>query len=186
MSRKRGRKKSENKSFKDYLKQGGQKPKIEILPRKTCPLGKYSQWWITKLGIICKEEVPLKAHTWKEVIPRERETLYKRVLDVDLNQEHVMEAVNESFRKIFKQMRHKLHKQYMDIPDGTAKRDSPPDDVSQENWEHLCAWFESDEFQKKSRAGKGGRNCLKVNHNGGCKSFVRHRYEKVISAYTFV
>ncbi|RZC52851.1 hypothetical protein C5167_021268 [Papaver somniferum] len=60
--------------------------------------------------------------------------------------------------------------------DGT-ERENPHHQVKQEDWEKLCTWFESDEFQTSSTQGKKSRQANTTIHCTGSKPFARYREE---------
>ncbi|KAL5714359.1 hypothetical protein ACHQM5_016332 [Ranunculus cassubicifolius] len=179
--KKGGRKTAQNNILKAHIDRGEPKPRIEIPIGKTRPLGAWSAQWVAEMGIIGKQNIPATCKRWKDVTLGQKEAIYKKVKDrftVDLNLEHQVEAVNDSMKTVIRERRHTFHRHYLSIPEGEDKREDPYKSVTQEEWESLCTWFESDEYKKMSARNKNNRKKQKVNHRGGCKSFVRHRYEQ--------
>ncbi|KAL5700056.1 hypothetical protein ACHQM5_025555 [Ranunculus cassubicifolius] len=182
-TKKNVRKKSVNKKLTEHLRMGSVRPRIEILPELTAPLGPWARSWSTEIGITVRKHVPLRYHTWKEVkTEKGLQPLFEQLLksfDVDFSQPHVVSAVDGHLKKLYKDYRHDLHKYYLALPDDVDKTQYAADDVGQDDWELLCDWWETDEYKRKSVTNKRSRSKLEVLHRGGAKSFARHRYENV-------
>ncbi|XP_065849653.1 uncharacterized protein [Euphorbia lathyris] len=76
----------------------------------------------------------------------------------------------------FKQYKHMCHKHYKKYTAEDAKK-NPPEDVTQEDWVHLCNHFESDAFKKQSEANKLNRAKLVVPNRTGSKSYAQWIFE---------
>ncbi|XP_026450397.1 uncharacterized protein LOC113350475 [Papaver somniferum] len=75
------------------------------------------------------------------------------------------------------QFRCTLHKHYLQYKQDGTERENPHHQVKQEDWEKLCTWFESDEFQTSSTQGKKSRQANTTIHCTGSKPFARYREE---------
>lgn len=76
---KTGRKRAANKSLNGFIDGGGGKPKIEIPIGKMRPLGKWSNEWVSEMGIIIFQNIPLTFHYWKELEEHHKFPLYEKV-----------------------------------------------------------------------------------------------------------
>ncbi|KAL5728342.1 hypothetical protein ACHQM5_001438 [Ranunculus cassubicifolius] len=94
-----------------------------------------------------------------------------------------MKIVNKFLAQRLREHRCRLHRYYKNLGDSIDKRQSPPKNLSQENWNALCNTFETEEFKKRSEKNSENRAQLPVNHRGGSKPFVRYREEHVTKVY---
>ncbi|KAL5722368.1 hypothetical protein ACHQM5_005898 [Ranunculus cassubicifolius] len=178
--RKGGRKIAKNNALDAHFARGGPKPRIEILVGKARPLGPWSAQWVSEVGIICKQIIPVTCECWKDVTISQKTAIYTKLsnrFDVDFNVDRVVDAVDDSMKSLIRDRRNKFHKYYKNLCEGTNKREQPHKEVTAENWEELCTLFESEKFKAASARNKNNRKKQKVNHRGGCKSFVRHRHD---------
>ncbi|XP_026453611.1 uncharacterized protein LOC113354512 isoform X1 [Papaver somniferum] len=80
----------------------------------------------------------------------------------------------------YRQFRCTLHKHYLQYKKDGTEKENPHHQVKKEDWEKLCTWFESDEFQKSSTQGKKSREANTTIHCTGSKPFARYREEMVV------
>ncbi|KAL0303400.1 UNVERIFIED_CONTAM: hypothetical protein Sradi_6208100 [Sesamum radiatum] len=66
---------------------------------------------------------------------------------------------------------------YIGNKDGEDILHKPPTGISQEDWEKLINYFESDGFKKISERNKENRKKLKMSHSCGTKSIAQYCYE---------
>ncbi|RZC89573.1 hypothetical protein C5167_027114 [Papaver somniferum] len=59
----------------------------------------------------------------------------------------IQKAVNTMLANEYRQFRYTLHKHYLQYKQDGTERENPHHQVKKEDWEKLCTWFESDEFQ---------------------------------------
>lgn len=76
---KSGRKRARNNKLQNFIDAGGAKPKIKFDRNTLRPVGKWSNAWVSELGIIAKE-IPLTFNSWKDLEDKDKLPLYKRVL----------------------------------------------------------------------------------------------------------
>ena len=59
--------KAKNNTLINHIARRGQKPRIEIPPGKSKPVGDWSQQFASEVGIICREHAPLSLYNWRKV-----------------------------------------------------------------------------------------------------------------------
>ncbi|KAF9602781.1 hypothetical protein IFM89_030937 [Coptis chinensis] len=159
--------KAKNNTLINHIARRGQKPRIEIPPGKSKPVGAWSQQFANEVGIICRKYSPLSLYHWR-----------KRSFDIDIHLQHVERAVNKYLGQRLKEFRCRLHVYYKTLSNDQRRR-KPYDNITQRDWEWLCDWFEIDNFKKLSTINKAIRAKKKVNHRGGSRLFLNHRADKV-------
>ncbi|KAF9606383.1 hypothetical protein IFM89_025072 [Coptis chinensis] len=102
------------------VRQGGQKPRIEILPGMLRPVGKWSSQFAT-------------------------ETKF----DIDLHIPHVERAVTRFLGQRFREFHCRMHKYYKRAGSDRRRCEKPYDGVSQEDWEIIITLFKTDKFKDK-------------------------------------
>lgn len=65
--------------FEYFYRWWGGRPKIEIPIGKKRPLGKWSAQWVSEMGIIVRQYVPLTFHYWKNLEEEHKFPLYEKV-----------------------------------------------------------------------------------------------------------
>lgn len=61
--------------------------------------------------------------------------------------EHVQDAVDDSLKDRFKARRHELHLYYLSLGNDVDKLEYPHKRTTQQEWESLCAHFETEAFK---------------------------------------
>ncbi|KAL5699009.1 hypothetical protein ACHQM5_029971 [Ranunculus cassubicifolius] len=141
-----------NNAVDKYKKQTGQRPKVVFNAGLARPVGMWAKEFTTEVGIACRMFAPLTCKNWKEVNDKAREKFHERILenfDVDLHNPHVMKVVNKFLAQRLREHRCRLHRYYKNLGDSIDKRQRPPKNLSQENWNALCSTFETEEFKVK-------------------------------------
>lgn len=76
---KKGRTRAQNIALNNFIDGGGGRPKIEIPIGKKRPLGKWSAQWVSEMGIIVRQNIPLTFHYWKNLEEEHKIPLYEKV-----------------------------------------------------------------------------------------------------------
>ncbi|RWR84864.1 Transposase, Ptta/En/Spm, plant [Cinnamomum micranthum f. kanehirae] len=175
--------KAKNNTLINHIARRGQKPRIEIPPGKSKPVGDWSQQFASEVGIICREYAPLSLYNWRNVKKEYKskvQTMHGHILksfDIDIHLPHIERAINKYIGQRLKEFRCRLHVYYKSLSNDQRRR-KPYVNVAQEDWERLCDWFETDKFKKLSTVNKAIRAKKKVHHRGGSRSFLNHRADK--------
>ncbi|KAL2466619.1 Uncharacterized protein Adt_42470 [Abeliophyllum distichum] len=92
--------------------------------------------------------------------------------------EHVIKCVNDTLARRYRDYRCRLKEKYFNgkLFDDAMK--NCPSDVKQVDWDWLCEYWSTPEFQALSTCNLASHNCIKYNHRGGSKSFVARLEEK--------
>ncbi|KAL5701050.1 hypothetical protein ACHQM5_026430 [Ranunculus cassubicifolius] len=141
-----------NNAVDKYKKLTGQRPKVVFNDGLARPVGQWAKEFTTEVGIACRMFAPLACKNWKEVDGKARSKFHERILenfDVNLHNPHVLKVVNKFLAQRLREHRCRLHKYYQNLGDSIDKRQSPPKNLSQENWNALCDTFETEAFKVK-------------------------------------
>ncbi|KAF9617283.1 hypothetical protein IFM89_035227 [Coptis chinensis] len=138
-SKKRG--KAINNTLNNFrVRQGGQKPRIKILPGMLRPVGKWSSQFATEVGILCCKQAPLSFQNW--ILVKKKNwpaitTMHEHILtkfDIDLHILHVKRVVTSFLGQRFREFRYRMHKYYKRAGSDHRRLEKPYDGVSQEDW----------------------------------------------------
>ncbi|RZC52800.1 hypothetical protein C5167_021226 [Papaver somniferum] len=153
-----------NAKLNDHIRKTEQKPTITIKP-----------------GIIVRKFAPWSdCPKWKSIKKSDLRKFYDLILEkftIDLHVVRIQKAVNTMLANEYRQFRCTLHKHYLQYKKDGTEKENPHHQVKKEDWEKLCTWFESDEFQKSSTQGKKSREANTTIHCTGSKPFARYREE---------
>ncbi|KAI3924763.1 hypothetical protein MKW92_028419 [Papaver armeniacum] len=170
-----------NAKLNDHIRKKNEKPTITIKPGKKIPTGDWATEFQTEIGIIVKKFAPWSTRPkWKSIGKSDLRKFYDLILEkfnIDLHVVRIQKAVNTMLANEYRQFRCTLHKHYLQYKQDGTERENPHHQVKQEDWEKLCTWFESDEFQKSSTQGKQSREANTTIHCTGSKPFARYREE---------
>ncbi|XP_022862641.1 uncharacterized protein LOC111382828 isoform X2 [Olea europaea var. sylvestris] len=97
--------------------------------------------------------------------------------DVDLNDQQMVEIVERHCCERYKEHRSACNKKYkqLKLDEKDPLQCRPSTVKSQEDWEWMCAHFESDKLLKRSATGKLNHSKLLYSHHGGTRSFTATR-----------
>ncbi|RZC63498.1 hypothetical protein C5167_025282, partial [Papaver somniferum] len=147
-----------NAKLNDHIRKTGVKPTITIKPGQKIPTGDWSTEFQTEIGIIVRKFAPWSTRPkWKSVEKPDLRKFYDLIMEkftIDLHVVRIQKAVNKMLANEFRQFRCTLHKHYLHYKKDGTERENPHHQVKQEDWEKLCTWFESDEFQCDPETGE--------------------------------
>ncbi|RZC85780.1 hypothetical protein C5167_026453 [Papaver somniferum] len=136
---------------------------------------------LSRTGIIVRKFAPWSTcPKWKPIGKSDLKKFYDLILEkftIDLHVVRIQKAVNTMLENEYRQFICTLHKHYLQYKQDGTERENPHYQVKQDDWEKLCTWFESDEFQKSSIQGKKSREANTTIHCTGSKPFARYREE---------
>ncbi|XP_022880427.1 uncharacterized protein LOC111397656 [Olea europaea var. sylvestris] len=110
-----------------------------------------------------------------------KKKLYDRVLakfKLELTVEHVHKCVNDALARRYRDYRCRLKEKYFNGKTLDDAMKNHPIDIKQVDWDWLCQYWSTPEFQALSTRNLASHNCIKYNHHGGSKSFVARLQEK--------
>ncbi|KAI3871843.1 hypothetical protein MKX03_014963 [Papaver bracteatum] len=164
-----------NAKLNDHLRKKNEKPTITIKPGQRIPTGDWATEFQTEIGIIVREFAPWSTlPKWKSIGKSDLKKFYDLILEkftIDLHVVRIQKVVNTMLANEYRQFRCTLHKHYLQYKQDGTERENPHHQVKQEDWEKLCTWFESDEFQTSSSQGKKSREANTTIHCTGSKPF---------------
>ncbi|KAL2487079.1 Uncharacterized protein Adt_31835 [Abeliophyllum distichum] len=154
---------------------------LDISKKSGRTIGNQQARLASECGYIVRSFAPLRYKRWIDIPKEEKNTLYDRVLakfNLDLTVEHVIKCVNDTLARRYRDYRCRLKEKYFNgkLFDDAMK--NCPSDVKQVDWDWLCEYWSTPEFQALSTRNLASHNCIKYNHRGGSKSFVARLEEK--------
>ncbi|RZC86495.1 hypothetical protein C5167_030573 [Papaver somniferum] len=170
-----------NAKLNDHIRKKNEKPTITIKPGKNIPTVDWATEFQTEIRIIVRKFAPWSTRPkWKSIGKSDLKKFYDLIMEkftIDLHVVRIQKAVNTMLANEYRQFRCTLHKHYLQYKEDGTERENPHHQVKQEDWEKLCTWFESDEFQTSSTQGKKSREANTTIHCTGSKPFARYREE---------
>ncbi|XP_026422640.1 uncharacterized protein LOC113318652 isoform X2 [Papaver somniferum] len=157
-----------NAKLNDHIRKKKEKPTITIKPGNKIPTGDWATEFQTEIGIIVKKFAPWSTRPkWKSIGKSDLKKFYDLILEkftIDLHVVRIQKAVNTMLANEYRQFRCTLHKHYLQYKQDGTERENPHHQVKQEDWQKLCTWFDSDEFQTSSTQGKK-KSTSEYNHS---------------------
>ncbi|KAK4412473.1 hypothetical protein Salat_2894400 [Sesamum alatum] len=156
-----------------------EKLEVTIHPRRRRVVGENAKDFKTEACVVLKQHAPLRYARWKDIPIDSKKKMWlamKQKFNLQDSFE-VQKIVFEQLNRQYRSYRHKLHVYYFGKKDEEEILHKPPNGVSEEHWEKLINYFESDGFQKISDRNKENRKKLKMAHICGTKSIVQYCYE---------
>ncbi|KAF9608249.1 hypothetical protein IFM89_008534 [Coptis chinensis] len=100
---------------RQWLEQGEvEKPRIEIPPGRSKPVGSWSEQFAYEVGIICRKYAPLAVQNWRKVkkeFKSKVNTMQEHIMnsfDIDIHLPHVETAINKYLGQCLKEYRIKM------------------------------------------------------------------------------
>ncbi|WCJ39778.1 hypothetical protein M5689_020740 [Euphorbia peplus] len=175
VEKKRGRGKAIGFEVKKRLKEGKKIDGVTIDKDTNFPIGPAEKIFKMEVGIITRMLAPLRVFYWKHMSDDHKQPLFARLeseFEIAFDDPHAKEVIDSAMANRFKQYKHSCHNHYKKYTPEDAKK-NPPEDVTQDDWVHLCDHFESDGFKKQSGANKLNRAKSQVPNRTGSKSFAQ-------------
>ncbi|WCJ39805.1 hypothetical protein M5689_020765 [Euphorbia peplus] len=185
--KKRGRGKARGFEVKKRLKEGKKSDGVTIVKDNYVPVGPTEKIIKIEIGVVTRLLAPLQVFYWKHMPEDKKQPLFARLeseFELSFDDPHVKEVVDAAMEKRFKQYKHQCHKHYKTYSPEDAKK-NPPEDVTLDDWVHLCNHFESDAFKQQSTANKLNRGKLQITNRTGVKLYAQRIFEMGSSQVTF-
>ncbi|KAL5703592.1 hypothetical protein ACHQM5_022121 [Ranunculus cassubicifolius] len=106
--------------------------------------------YFTPILVYYSPSLPSSISILEQGLQIKNTNLLKENFDVDIHNPHVKKVVNKFLAQRLREHRCRLHKYYKNLGDSIDKRQSPPKNLSQEDWNTLCSTFETEEFKVKA------------------------------------
>ncbi|KAL2505656.1 actin [Abeliophyllum distichum] len=123
---------------------------LDISKKSGRAIGNQQAHLASECGYIVRSFAPLRYKRWIDIPKEEKNTLYDRVLakfNLDLTVEHVIKCVNDTLARRYRDYRCRLKEKYFNgkLFDDAMK--NCPSDVKQVDWDWLCEYWSTPEFQ---------------------------------------
>ncbi|KAK9901427.1 hypothetical protein M0R45_002132 [Rubus argutus] len=160
-------------------KRPGHQIDIDIPEHVRRAVGVNCQSYITNIGCIVRQNVPLQVKSWNEIDRTNVTYLLRRVREKFKlgNEPHVDEAIEEDMKRRYTTWRYNLHKKFLQYKSVEEAHENRPENVGEDDWNYLINWWQDDEFLDLSEKNKKNRDKLAITHCAGTKAFSRIRYE---------
>ncbi|XP_022898013.1 uncharacterized protein LOC111411689 isoform X3 [Olea europaea var. sylvestris] len=178
--KRKGRGPTRGKGTDDIVSAAG-KISLEISKKLGRAIGNQQARLASECGYVVRSFAPLCYKRWIDIPYEEKNKLYDRVLakfKLDLTVEHVHKCVNDTLARRYRDYRCRLKEKYFNGKTLDDAMKNCPTDIKQVDWDWLCQYWSTPEFQALSTRNLASHNCIKYNHRGGSKSFVARLQEK--------
>ncbi|KAG6526118.1 hypothetical protein ZIOFF_016095 [Zingiber officinale] len=141
-------------------------------------IGPNAASFMTELGLSVKKFAPLQAKSWKHIPAENKRMIYDRISE---GSSSVMKETDRLMSARYRDNRSKMHNHYKKLshlPPAERRQHIPLEFCeTQDDWDYICALFESEAFQKRSAINVENQGKLPYNHRGGSKSFIQYSYD---------
>ncbi|XP_057955944.1 uncharacterized protein LOC131149492 isoform X2 [Malania oleifera] len=160
--------------------QSGENSHAEIQLEAGRIVGENSQEFVTKLGIVVRNNAPLQVKKWGQIPKESKAKLWDvaqvelKLIDNEVNRIYVMEQMQRQYRNWRSEL---YRKHYLKYNTDEERLQNIPPYRSEADWQYLVTYFGSDEYKAISERNKKNRAKQDIVHIAGSKSFARMRYE---------
>ncbi|XP_057444022.1 uncharacterized protein LOC130736194 [Lotus japonicus] len=121
--------------------------------------------FVTKIYVLVKKKAPFNVKGWKKVPNTD-------TFDIDQT-EHNKEIILNTAKRLYGSHKGKLHEHFKKYEINEMALEHKPDEISEEDWEHLVDKFSSPTYKEMSARNKANKSKQVINHRCGRKSFQR-------------
>ncbi|KAL6507082.1 hypothetical protein OROHE_021981 [Orobanche hederae] len=163
------------------------RPTITIPEHETGPIGEESIGFARELGIIVRQQAPVRIKSWMYIQQKDLEKLLESVADayiLEWKKPHVVLNVIKHMGRLYSIWRSRCKEHYLEHGGGITGRENPTPHFRgrKEDWLWLCDnIFDNEEWQESKTSHKNSENRAGVEyvHKMGSKSFPQMRHERI-------